>query len=373
MDKAEKLSLIDYDHCITNFTSSIQAYYGLKPNYQTNPIVDQYLAEKEYQNVIVMVFDAMGSKIILKNTSENHFLQKHMVSTMKSTYPPTTANCTTAFLSGKNPIETGWLGWSTYFEPIDQCIDNFVNVDSFTKEPFLAFNVADKFIPYEELGRQIEKANSDVKYYSLWPKFKENGCKSLKHLENRLIHLCNQEGRKYIYVYWDEPDATMHEIGTCNNQVKKILNDIAKLLRNVERKTKDSIAFVSADHGQLDVVEIPLYTYFDLYSCLKRVPSIDSRTPNFFIKEEKKEQFKEKFNQYFHDQFLLLSHDEILSRNLFGPGKAHPLVDSMIGDFVAIATDHYYFTYSVNGHHFSGHHAGLTEDELQIPIIVLHN
>lgn len=374
MDKEiNQFSLIDYDHCITNLTSSIQAYYGLKPNYKTNSIADEYLAQKEYQNVIVMVFDAMGSKIIQKNTTVNHFLQKKMVSSMKSTYPPTTANCTTAYLSGKNPVETGWLGWSSYFAPIDQCIDNFINVDSLTKEPFLAFNVAEKFISYEELGKQIEKQNKDVTYYTFWPKFKENGCISLKQLENRLIHLCNQPGKKYIYVYWDEPDATMHETGTCNNHIKKILNDIAKLLRNFERKTKDSIAFVSADHGQLDVVEIPLYTYYDLYSCLKRVPSIDSRTPSFFVKEGRKDEFKEKFEQYFHDKFILLTHEEIMQSNIFGSGPKHPLFESMIGDFVAIAIRHYYFSYSPNGHHFLGHHAGLTNDELEIPLIILQN
>ena len=108
------LKEINYENCITNLTSSIQKYYNIKPNYKTNEIIDKYLSEKKYDNVIVFVFDAMGNNVIDINTTNTHFLQKRRVGSMKSTFPPTTANCTTAYLSGLNPITTGWLGWSTY-------------------------------------------------------------------------------------------------------------------------------------------------------------------------------------------------------------------------------------------------------------------
>ena len=65
---------IDYDNCITNLTSSIQKHFGLKPNYKTNQIIDKLLSEKEYENVIVFVYDGMGNSIIDKNTTSNHFL-----------------------------------------------------------------------------------------------------------------------------------------------------------------------------------------------------------------------------------------------------------------------------------------------------------
>ena len=63
--------IINYNNCITNLTSSIEKHFGIKANYQSNPIIDAYLKEKDYQNVIVFVFDGMGTSIINKNTTKN--------------------------------------------------------------------------------------------------------------------------------------------------------------------------------------------------------------------------------------------------------------------------------------------------------------
>ena len=67
---------IDYNNCITNLTSSIQKYFNVTPYYKTNELIDKYLQEKDYENVIVFVFDAMGNNVIDLNTTENSFLQK---------------------------------------------------------------------------------------------------------------------------------------------------------------------------------------------------------------------------------------------------------------------------------------------------------
>ena len=201
---------IDYDNCITNLTSSIEKHFNLNPTYKTNKIVDELLLEKDYENVVLIVFDALGDSIINKNTTENHFLRKHKVSTMTSTYPPTTANCTTCYQTGLNPISTGWLGWSTYYDDLGLVVDNFPNVESTSKKLIEGENIAEARMPLNLLGDRISKKNEDVTFYSIWPSFKENGCKSLKEFEHRIIKLCNQPGKKYIYAYWSEPDSTMH-------------------------------------------------------------------------------------------------------------------------------------------------------------------
>lgn len=364
---------IDYSNCITNLTSSIQKYYGLKPNYKTINIVDKLLNEKEYKNVIVFVFDAMGSAIIDKNTTSNHFLRTHKIADLKATYPPTTANCTTAFVTGLNPIETGWLGWATYFKDLNLCIDNFPNVESLTKKSLLEEKLAYKKMPITHLGKTIEeKTNGNVKYYTFMP-FNENSYKSLKHLENRLINLCNQDHKKYIYVYYDEPDACMHIEGTASQNVKKHLNNISKLLNHIQRKTKDTIGFVSADHGQVDVIPIAFYTYYEILDCLYAPFSCDSRTCFFFVKEDKKNKFVQLFNNYFKNMYDLYSKEEILKYNIFGPGQKYPNLDNILGDYIAIAKDKYYFLLTPESHLFKGHHAGILKDEMEIPLIVIKN
>ena len=63
---------INYKNCITNLTSSIQKHFGIKPNYSTNPIIDNLLLEKDYQNVIVFVFDGMGGVKVTFTCTDNY-------------------------------------------------------------------------------------------------------------------------------------------------------------------------------------------------------------------------------------------------------------------------------------------------------------
>lgn len=365
--------LIDYNHCITNLTSSIEKYFNLEPSYKTLKEVDEALAKKNYKNVIIMVFDGMGSAIINKNPIKDSYLKDKKVMDFKSCYPPTTANCTTCYQTGKNPIDTAWLGWSTYYPDLDTTIDNFTNENSETKEKIVGENIAHRKLGYDDMGLRIESKNKDVKSYAIGIEPIYEGGKNLRQLSRKLIKLCNEEGRKYIYLYWNEPDAYMHDHGTQNKKVKSILSGITKFLKKFEKKTNDSIAFVSADHGQIDVSEIAFYTYYDVMNCLRAFPSCDARTPFFFIKDGMKDTFKELFNKNFSAYYDLFTKDEIIEKHIFGYGKENPLYQDIIGDFVAIAKDKYYFNFSINGHHFKGHHAGLTKDEITIPLIVIDN
>lgn len=364
---------INYNNCITNLTSSIQKHFGIKPNYSTNPIIDNLLEEKDYQNVIIFVFDAMGNSIINKNTKDNHFLRTHRVSSMYSTFPPTTANATTAYVSGLNPITTGWLGWCTYYKDLNLVVDNFPNVNSVTHEKIEGDNIAESKLSYTPLGEIIEKENKDIKYYTVYPSFKENGCKSLKEFEHRICKLCSLPGRKYIYAYWDEPDKSMHNEGTCNDHIKKILNSIGKCLKNIQRKTKDTIGIVSADHSQVDVAPIALYTYYDILDCMYAPISCDSRCAFFFVKEDKKEDFVRLFNKNFGEYFELLSKDEVFKHKLFGEGTPHPLINDLVGEYVAIAKDKYYFMPTPQHHLFKGAHAGGLLEEMDVPLIIIKN
>lgn len=364
----------DYNNCITNLTSSIQKHFQIVPNYQTNPLIDKILQEKDYQNIVLFVFDGMGNTILEKNTKSHHYLQKHKLTTMYSTFPPTTANCTTSFLTGLNPVTTGWLGWSTYFKDLNLVVDNFTNCHSVSKELIPGEAIAYKKMPIYPLGKQIEDlSQGKVHYYEVFPSFAKNGCKSLKEFEHRICKICQNEGKKYIYAYWDEPDKSMHNEGTCTQHIQSILNNIGKTLHHIERKTTNTLGIISADHSQIDVVPIALYTYFDLLDCLSLPFSCDSRTAFFFVKEEKKLLFKELFLKYFKDSFDLFSKEEILQSQIFGYGNEHPLLKDLVGDYVAIAKDKYYFMQSIESHYFKGHHAGGLLEERTIPILVFKN
>ena len=77
------------------------------------------------------------------------------------------------------------------------------------------------------------------------------------------------------------------------------------------------------------------------------------------------------FTKLFGDKFLLLSKEEVLKRKLFGTGPEHPCFRAMLGDYLAIATgDLSIFNTPEIAKRFIGIHAGLTEEEMRIPLVV---
>ena len=65
----------NYNDCLTNLACSIQKYFGIKPKHNTMPYIDELLQEKKPQNVILMLFDGMGSRILDRTLGKDTFLQ----------------------------------------------------------------------------------------------------------------------------------------------------------------------------------------------------------------------------------------------------------------------------------------------------------
>ena len=123
LDKSPFKPKIDYDNSLTSLACSIQKYFGIKPLHKTMPSIDKLLEEKQPENVILLLVDGLGSKIMDKILDKNDFLMKKMKKEIYSVFPPTTASCLTSIKTGLNPSEHGWLGWSTYVPPIKKIIN----------------------------------------------------------------------------------------------------------------------------------------------------------------------------------------------------------------------------------------------------------
>ena len=117
----------NYYNCLTNLACSIQKYFGIKPKHNTMPYIDELLQEKKPQNVILMLFDGMGSRILDRTLGKDTFFGKNKKKEITSVFPATTTAATTSIRTGRNPIEHGWLGWNMYMAPIDKTITLFRN------------------------------------------------------------------------------------------------------------------------------------------------------------------------------------------------------------------------------------------------------
>lgn len=122
----------------------------------------------------------------------------------------------------------------------------------------------------------------------------------------------------------------------------------------------------------MDSKGVAITDYPQIMDCLVRMPSIEPRALSIFVKEEKRNQFEYEFKKEFGDKFLLWTKEKVIESKLFGTGKEHPNFRGMLGDYLAIAVDDLsIYNTREEADFFIGVHAGLTDDEMSIPLIII--
>jgi len=81
--------------------------------------------------------------------------------------------------------------------------------------------------------------------------------------------------------------------------------------------------------------------------------------------------FPIEFKSSFKNEFLVLSKKEVIETNICGNGKMHPKFEEFIGDYLAIAISDKGIVYSKDSNQFVSNHAGMTEEEMKIPVIAI--
>ena len=215
---------IDYDNSLLSLVSSVLKHYKVDTAHPTLPEADGLL-NGNYKNVVVMLFDGMGTAILEKHLRPDSFLRSHLERTISSVFPPTTTAATVTMETGLSPIEHGWLGWSLYFDEIGENVNIFPNTLSGSAGiPAADYGVAQRYIPYTDIFEKIDRQEG-VKAYRVSP-FSSYRSKSASEICDTVKKLCGEDGRKYIYTYWHQPDYDMHDLGTAH---EKITEDIAEI------------------------------------------------------------------------------------------------------------------------------------------------
>jgi predicted AlkP superfamily pyrophosphatase or phosphodiesterase len=356
----------DYNHSIINVTSTFLKHYGIDSPHKA---IDSLSKELEGINhVIYILLDGLGVNVIKKHLHKNDALYRYMADEITSVFPPTTVAATTSVLSNKLPISSGHLGWVQYFKEEDTNLVVFMNTDYYTNEPQQE-NLKEKYLNYTNITTMIQN-ETGIESTIFFPSFQEGGSNSFHEEVERVLLKTHHTDKSFNYLYWTEPDLSEHKYGVYSKEVKDVLvhlnQDFTELIQNI---TNDTLVCLIADHGLTDVSEVELNDYSSITSLLTRKPSLEPRCVNFFIKEGKKELFKIEFNKLFKNDFQLYTKQEFLDTGLLGTTEKHRMVDSFLGDYIAIAkTDKMFIFDQSKG--YKGHHAGLSEDEMIVPLII---
>lgn len=374
----------DYNNSILNLITSILKHYKVETNHTSLKKLDKIL-EKNYKNVVFIVLDGMGEHI-LNNISKDGFFKKHELDCITSVYPSTTTAALTTYYSGKPPYESGWIAWSQYFKEYGRAINVLQHKESYQNDT-LENNTMDiytKIINYEPVFSRIEKASPDVKAYEIMPDYSDKRANltikanDIPSICENIKNLCNSDGKKFIMAYCDNPDNLLHKFGCTSIEAKNMVLEAESNIENLCNNLKETLVIVSADHGHKNVNKVySIIDYPEIQDCLIMPPSLEPRVLSFWVKEDKKEKFKELFNKEFSNDFMLLTKEEFLDKHFLGYGNQHKKIDDFIGNFIALSISDAVIkieTYlAPNIDNKKSRHCGLTKDEMEVPLIVIEN
>lgn len=356
-------------HTLANLSNTIFAHYGA-PVYH-EPIPELLEAMKGHRKVAVFLFDALGKHIIELHRKECHFLEEHGFMTIESTNPATTVAATTCFLTGKTPIETGYMGWSVYLEERKVPLEVFTNKNEDTGEKLEPDNIMERLSPVKKMDEVLEGLGVKAKALYPYPVDKEGPATfdSQIALADRFFN----NGGEFLYFYNTEPDHTMHLEGIHGKHLHMLLKRMMKAFKGFVKRHPDVLVISMADHGMVNVNLRDLNAYPDLSECLSAPLTLDARHASIRLKEGKEAYFLEHFPERF-SEFRLISKEEILRTHHFGEGDSTPLSESFIGDYIALPMGHDALFNSATRpiHRFIGHHAGPLPEEMEI-LIGLYN
>lgn len=367
----------DYDNCIVNLSNSILKAFGAETSAPTLKMADKLL-EKEYKNVVVLLMDAMGISILEKHLEPDGFLRSHLAGAYSSVFPPTTVAATTSMLSGLYPNEHGWLGRDMYYPELDKNVAVFLNKEQLREDengelvepaPAADFNAAFRFTPYKNIITRINEAGGRA--YASMP-YLEPFPQDLEAILTRVEDLCNKPEKKFIYAYWNEPDGTMHVKGPDSSVVHDLMHELEDRLEKFASGLSDTLLLITADHSQIECDNYCLMDYPEILKCLVRMPAVEPRALSFWVKDEYMKEFPDIFREAFGDRFWILTREEVIGQKLFGTGRDHRLLRDMLGDYLAISvSDATIFLTHKEADLMPGGHAGLTKEEMDIPLLAI--
>lgn len=372
----------NYNHSILNTITSVLKYYNVETNHKSLESLDEVLKNK-YKHIVFVILDGLGEHI-LKNISSDGFFYSNKLDTVTSVYPSTTTAALTTYYSGKPPYETGWIAWSQYFKEYGRALDMLPQKESYLGETIKKprINVFDSIVNYETIFDRIENASKNVKAYELVPSYSNRRAKRSLRTENiddaimNIKDLCEMPNENFIFAYIDNPDGLLHKYGTDSEEVKNYVLDAEKKMEEMCKSlSEDTIVIFSADHGHKNIEKVySILDYPEINECLIMPASLESRTVAFWVKENMKNEFEERFKNAFGDEFLLMTKDEFLEKHFLGYGVKHQKIDEFIGNYIALSVDSSIIrleTYLAEGKGIKkSTHCGLTKEEMEVPVII---
>lgn len=388
MDKLnEYLDSKNYDDIdIVDLVRYIYNNFGtdLELDLKKKEIFKKYIKTKN--KVLFVLVDGLGYYKV-KGLADNSVLKQNLKTGIQTVNPTSTACVLSSIASAKYPSEHGILGWWQYLrsENINYCPLPFVERKTginlkekriYTKDVFNFNSILNKLNTTVNISMPREIISSDFSKMFSGDNSNTHGFYSIKEAFSNMSKKIKESTNSFNYLYIDGLDETSHMYGTKSREVQAIIDEIEDGIRKVKEENKDTTLVVTADHGQVDMVNMMYLNQNNDYTkFFYALPSIDTRMISFFVREDKRQEFEETFVKEFGKDVILLTTDEVDKFNLFGNERLSKNTLDSLGEYVAVVVNNKFMVCDkINIEdklNTKGNHSGLTKEETTIPLIVI--
>jgi len=369
----------------------------------TRPLVSEKLSiYSETENVILLLLDGFGAaqlKFAREHfgipSFEQHFSKADLIP-ITSVFPSTTSSAMSSIHTGLTPQEHGVVGYTMFISQLGTIAQmlRFAPVlggRSIFDSELEPSTFLDAKTIHERMGEAgvsstvytpnyiIDSGLSRITYRGADVEasfsFTDSIIKTRKNLERN-------SGNSFHLVYYASPDTVSHARGPYTEVFAAELESLfatlskqllSKLDKQVGRRTT---LLISGDHGAvrvkresiLDVADHP-----ELSSCFRLPPTGDSRASILSLKPGTQDKVLSFFERNYPGQFVIMESSQMLADDYFGMGMIKEETRGRIGDLVALpkfdnAIDNSQMEF--RREEIPGRHGGLSEEEMQVPLIV---
>ena len=332
-------------------------------------------------NIVFLIVDGLGDNY-LKCSGAGGPLARHRRDTISAVFPSTTASAITTSFTGATPLEHGLTGWFTYFSEA-ACVG--------APLPFLrrgekaSLGVAPGRIFVEpSLFDQLATRAIVVTHRSIIDsQYNRHHCGRAERrayanlagfLDQTVAAVKSGPERKLVYAYWPEFDSLAHRHGVASTQVRAHFAQLDSMFGELLARLAgtDTLVVLTADHGFIDCppeesVELP-----PSLSALLRFPLCGERRIAFCHVQDRKI-FLQKAKEILNGRADVRPSHELADEGWFGAGRAHAHFAERIGDVALVMKGRGTVKDWLPGeprHLHIGNHGGMSEDEMNIPLVV---
>jgi len=393
-------------YCLSNVPAKVLSIFGLSEDRPTLPRDALGSVETSgVENVILLLCDGLGYKEWHRQTGKGFIgalSEKGNVRPITTVFPSTTAAALTTVSTGLTPQEHGLPEWYVWLDEVGSVVVTlpFARVgergrDTLEGElnPRALFDGRTIFQKLKEEGVGCTALTSRSLAYTSYSRVSREGSAVVPYstasdLTVSLRRLVEEaRGPNLFYAYWSYVDTIEHTYGpeTDEAEVEASLISHALMegfLSKLDREAaKRTLILMTADHGQIQVEpEETLYVnrFIKLVRALarssagERIPPWGSaRDVDFRVEEGKLDAVRGYLQEKLAGVASVMTTDEAMEQGLFGIGEPSLKFRRRVGNLMVLPHDRnlVWYRYSRGDSlELRGHHGGLHEDEMTIPL-----